>query len=106
MDQCSTASTSCPAIRIISSSIPPRRDLIPLQFLLEALLVRWLRELLRIVWVEDRRFFGELKINEETKCAKGWWWWWWWQPNFVLRCLMIESAANFRTKSIILLGAL
>lgn len=68
MDPCSTASTSCPAIRIISSSIPPRRDLIPLQFLLEALLVRWSRELLRIVWVDGRRFFGELMdINEEAK---------------------------------------
>lgn len=68
MDLCSTASTSCPAIRIISSSIPPRRDLTLRRFLLEALLVRWSRELLRIVWVEGRRFFGELmKINEETK---------------------------------------
>lgn len=68
MDPCSTASTSCPAIRIISSSIPPRRDLTLLQFLLEALLVRWSRELLRIVWVDGRRFFGELMdINEETK---------------------------------------
>lgn len=99
MDPCSTASTSCPAIRIISSSIPPRRDLIPLQFLLEALLVRWSRELLRIVWVDGRRFFGELmNIDEETKSKmrKSMV-----VTNFCVHCLN-ESAANFRTKSTIL----
>lgn len=106
MDQCSTASTSCPAIRIISSSIPPRRDSIPLQFLLEALLVRWSRELLRIVWVDGRRFFGELMdINGETKSkmrkrmvvvvA----------TNFCVHCL-IESAANFVSNPPFILGAL
>lgn len=104
MDQCSTASTSYPAIRIISSSIPPRRDLIPLQFLLEALLVRWSRELLRIVWVDGRRFFGELMdIDEETKSImrKSMV-----VTNFCVRCLLIESAADFVSNPPFILGAL
>lgn len=105
MDQCSTASTSCPAIRIISSSIPPRRDLIPLQFLLEALLVRWSRELLRIVWVDGRRFFGELMDIDEERRSKM-------RKkmvvvtNFCVHCLMIASAANFVSNPPFISGAL